>query len=421
MERPEFSFSRASPDQRRTLIAASLGWMLDAFDVMLFALVLTYIMNDLGMSRTTAGLLGTLTSLASGVGGILFGYVADIIGRKRGLMLSILTYSLCSFACGLVNSIWALATFRFLLGLGMGGEWNTGAALVAETWPAESRAKALSIVQSSWAWGYAAAALVAGFLLRYYNWRVVFFAGVLPGLVVLWIRTGVPESTLWQAQHARDHANAPAADAAQIPRAGIAELFSPQYLRATLALLGMNFFGLFAWWGLFIWVPNYLESPIARGGRGFDVALTTTMLVVLNLTGMFPGYLAFGWFADRIGRRKSFILFTLLAAVLVPLYALARNPIMFFLLGSPLAFFGTGFFSGSSITGSEVFPTALRARALGVTYNGARALSSIAPAVIGFIGQRHGLSAAFLLCAAAFFLASLAATQLPETRGQALT
>ena len=421
MERAEFSFSRASPAQRRTLIAACLGWMLDAFDVMLFALVLTFIMQDLGMSRTTAGFLGTLTSLASGVGGILFGYIADRIGRKRGLMLSILTYSLCSFACGLAHSIWVLATFRVLLGLGMGGEWNTGAALVAETWPTESRARALSIVQSSWAWGYAAAAVVAGILLRYYSWRSVFFAGVLPGLVVLWIRTGVPESALWQEQNLKHNAKPAAARAEAADAAGIAELFSPQYLKATLALTGMNFFGLFAWWGLFIWVPNYLESPIARGGRGFDVALTTTMLVVLNLTGMFPGYLAFGWFADRLGRRKSFILFTLLAALLVPLYALATTPKMFFLLGSPLAFFGTGFFSGSSITGSEVFPTALRARALGVTYNGARALSSIAPTVIGFIGQRRGLSAAFLLCAAAFFLASLAATQLPETRGQELT
>src|SRR5205085_5473245 len=173
----QFSFSHASPQQRRTLIAACLGWMLDAFDVMLFALVITYIMNDLGMSRTTAGFLVTLTSLASGLGGILFGYLADAIGRKRGLMLSILTYSLCSFACGLVNSIWALATFRFILGLGMGGEWNTGAALVAETWPTESRAKALAVVQSSWAWGYAAAAVVSGILLRYYSWRAVFFAG----------------------------------------------------------------------------------------------------------------------------------------------------------------------------------------------------------------------------------------------------
>src|SRR5271170_5718586 len=133
---------QATPGQRRTLLAAALGWALDAFDAMLYALVLTLLMRDLGMSKTTAGLLGTLTLLASGIGGVLFGFVADRIGRKQALMASILTYSICSFASGLSTTVLMLAAFRFILGLGMGGEWNTGATLVAETWPDELRAKA---------------------------------------------------------------------------------------------------------------------------------------------------------------------------------------------------------------------------------------------------------------------------------------
>jgi MFS family permease len=132
-------------------------------------------MRDLGMSKATSGFLATLTLLASGIGGVLFGFIADRIGRKRALMLSILTYSLCSFASGLATSIVVLAIFRFILGLGMGGEWNTGATLVAETWPTELRAKAISVVQSSWAIGYALAALVAGIVLHYATWRMVFF------------------------------------------------------------------------------------------------------------------------------------------------------------------------------------------------------------------------------------------------------
>jgi len=163
------TFSQTTTAQRRILLAASLGWMLDAFDAMLYALVLTHIMRDLGMSKATSGFLATLTLLASGMGGILFGFIADHIGRKRALMLSILTYLLCSFASGLATSILVLAIFRFILGLGMGGEWNTGATLVAETWPTELRAKAISIVQSSWAIGYALAAVVAGIVLQYSN------------------------------------------------------------------------------------------------------------------------------------------------------------------------------------------------------------------------------------------------------------
>src|SRR6476620_3547077 len=196
------TFSQVTSAQRRTLIAAALGWMLDAFDAMLYALVVVHIMRDLGMSKSTAGLLNSLTLLASGIGGVAFGFIADLLGRRRALMLSILTYSVCSFASGLSTSVLMLAVFRFILGLGMGGEWNTGATLVAETWPTELRAKAISIVQSSWAIGFALAALVAGIVLHFANWRMVFFVGVLPAIVTLWIQNSVPESEMWK-EHQR--------------------------------------------------------------------------------------------------------------------------------------------------------------------------------------------------------------------------
>jgi MFS family permease len=177
---------------------------------------------------------------------------------------------------------------------------------------------------------------------------------------------------------------------------------------------------MFAWWGLFTWMPPYLSLPISEGGRGFSVMDSTRLLVTLNLIGMFPGYMSFGWVADKLGRRNSFILYTGCAAVLVPFYANARAPWAILVLGMLVAFFGTGFFSGSGIIGSEIFPTSIRARALGFTYPGARALSSISPFVIGYVGQRNGLSGAFYLCAAAFLLATIVGTQLPETKGKHL-
>jgi MFS family permease len=415
------TFSNVTVAQRRTLIAAALGWMLDAFDAMLYTLVLVYIMRDLGMSKSTSGLLATLTLLASGIGGLIFGFIADRIGRKRALMLSILTYSICSFASGLATSILMLAVFRFVLGLGMGGEWNSGATLVAETWPTELRAKAISIVQSSWAIGYALAALVAGIVLHYSSWRSVFFVGVLPALITLWIQSRVPESEMWK-EHHRLAQESPRVASAQsaYEQHSFWRIFGPPYGRSTFALLLANFFGMFAWWGLFTWMPPYLSLPVEQGGRGFGVMGSTTLLVVLNLFGMFPGYASFGWVADRWGRRRSFVFYTFMAAILVPLYAMARQPWLLLILGTATAFFGTGFFSGSGIIGSEIFPTRVRARALGFTYNGARTMSSIAPYVIGRIGQARGLSWAFFLCAAAFLLSMLAASRLPETRGKAL-
>jgi MFS family permease len=427
---------QASPAQRRTLLAAALGWVLDAFDAMLYALVLTLLMRDLGMSKTTAGLLGTLTLLASGVGGVLFGFLADRIGRKQALMASILTYSVCSFASGLATSIAMLAAARFVLGLGMGGEWNTGATLVAESWPTEFRAKAISVVQSSWALGFAAAALVAGPVSRYFGWRAVFFVGILPALLTLWIRRSVPESDMWEQQRFGGQPEATAGRPGNGRRdvrgygsltrhttnrdKTFSVIFRPPYLRHAIALLLFNFCGMFAWWGLFTWMPPYLSLPVSQGGRGFGVIGTTTLLVVLNLFGMFPGYASFGWVADRIGRRKAFLVYSLAAALLIPLYAAARSPVVLMVLGTVVAFFGTGMFSGSGIIGSEIFPTSVRARALGFTYNGARALSSVAPVVIGKVSEARGLGWAFYLCAAGYLLGALMTTQLPETRGKRL-
>ncbi len=253
------------------------------------------------MSKGTAGLLNSLTLLASGIGGVAFGFIADRVGRKRALMLSILTYSVCSFASGLSTSVLMLAIFRFILGLGMGGEWNTGATLVAETWPTELRAKAISIVQSSWAIGYALAALVTGVVLHYADWRMAFFVGILPALVVLWIRRRVPESEMWRERHQageglaggnrrRDVTSYVTTRDEREAEAGFVRIFRPPFVKHTFALLLMNFFGMFAWWGLFTWIPPYLSLPVEQGGRGFGVMGTTTLLGVLNLAGMFPGY-----------------------------------------------------------------------------------------------------------------------------------
>ncbi|ABF41633.1 major facilitator superfamily (MFS) transporter [Candidatus Koribacter versatilis Ellin345] len=399
-------FSQATPAQRRTLLAAALGWALDAFDVMLYAMVVAYVMRDLRIDKPTVGLLNTLTLLASGIGGLLFGWIADRVGRTRALMLSIATYSICSFASGLSTSVQMLAACRFVLGLGMGGEWNTGATLVAETWPTHLRAKAIAVVQSSWAWGYAAAALVAGLTLQYsQNWRYVFFVGIAPALLLLWIQKEVPESELWQKQQTNKAPNAK---------------LSSEHVRNAIVLLALNFFGLFAWWGLFTWIPPYLSLPVEQGGRGFSQLGTTGLLVFLNLVGMFPGYISFGFFADRIGRRWSFFLYLFAAACVVPIYAAARQPWQILVMGAVVAFFGTGFFSGSGIVGSELFPTHVRARALGLTYNGARMLSCVAPYVIGSLSMHRGLSGAFVVCAVGFLLAAFTALLLPETRGREL-
>jgi MFS family permease len=382
--------------------------MLDAMDVMLYSLVLVYLIREFGMDTRTAGFLNSLTLVASAIGGFLFGLLADRVGRTRALMASILVYSLASAACGFSQSIPQLAFFRFLLGLGMGGEWTAAAALIAETWRAEHRAKALGLMQSAYAIGEAIAALIVVVVLPRFGWRAVFFVGVLPALLVFWVRRSVPEPALWK------------------NRAGIQrgkwldQLRERKVLRNGLLATAMNACGMFGYWGLFTWIPGYLSLPASQGGRGLSLAKTTTFFLVLCF-GKWLGYATFGFFADVFGRRKPYFTYLLIAAALVPIYGMARSSFWLLLLGPFVAFFGTGFFSGYAAIASEIFPGEIRAAAMGLSYNIGRGLSAVAPFAVGALALRYGIGPAFFLQAGAFFVAAILALLLPETLGRQLT
>jgi MFS family permease len=381
--------------------------MLDAMDVMLYSYVVATLILEFGIGKSTAGLLNSLTLVASAVGGLLFGVIADRIGRVRALMASILVYSLASAACGLSLSIPQLAIFRFILGLGMGGEWTTAAALIAETWRAEHRGKALGIMQSAYAIGEAIAAMIVMIVLPNFGWRPVFFVGVLPGFLVLWIQRRVPESDLWRRR------------ASQPKGISLARLLDKDVLRNGLLATAMNAGAMFGYWGLFTWIPGYLSLPPSQGGRGLSLATATTFILVL-CAGKWLGYALFGFFADRFGRRKPYFFYLLIAAALVPLYGTSRTSLALLILGPFIAFFGTGHFSGYAAIASELFPGEIRAAAMGLSYNIGRGLSAIAPFAVGALATRYGFTPAFFLLAGAFLIAALLALALPETRGTQL-
>jgi MFS family permease len=392
-------WKEATPEARKALVAASLGWLLDAFDVMLYALILTAVIQDLDLSRETGGLMASLTLGASAIGGLIFGVVADKLGRTRALNLSILLYSVFTFACGFAQNVWQFAAFRVLLGIGMGGEWASGATLVSETWPEKHRGKALGIMQSCWAIGYGLAAIVVAIVLPRFGWRAVFFVGIIPALFTLWIRRSVREPEMWTRR------------AAQPPRSGA----FPWKLAFFLA--AMNAATMFAWWGLNLWVPSYLSLPSTQGGVGLSTE-TMAMFVVAMQVGMWFGYVTFGFISDALGRRPTYIGYLVIAALLVWIYGMVREPLLLLVLGPFVAFFGTGYFSGFGAVASEIFPTSIRATALGVTYNSGRLLSAVAPYIVGSMAQRRGFGPAFTLTAFAFLAAALFWIGIPETRGR---
>jgi MFS family permease len=404
-----FSLPRdITPAESSTLIAGSLGWMLDAMDVMLFSLVVAYLLREFSMDTRTAGFLNSLTLIASAIGGFLFGFIADRIGRTRALMASILVYSISSAACAFTHTVPQLAFFRFVLGLGMGGEWTTAAALIAETWRAEHRGKALGLMQSAYAIGEAIAALVVAIVLPHFGWRAVFLVGVLPAIVVLWIRSRVPESELWRRR------------ALQPRRTKLRALLQGDTLRNGILATAMNSFAMFGYWGLFIWIPGYLSLPVTQGGRGLGLAKTTSFFLLL-CGGKWLGYAVFGFFADAYGRKRPYFAYLFIAALLIPAYGLVHTTLWLLILGPVVGFFGIGFFSGFAAIASEIFPGEIRATAMGLSYNIGRGLSAAAPFAVGSLALHFGIGPAFLLPAGAYLIAAALALLLPETRARQLT
>ena len=395
----------ASDDAKRALTAGLLGWMLDAFDVMLLALVLPAVSSDLALSRAQAGLLGSVTLIAAAAGGIGFGWIADRFGRTRALMLSVALYSVFTAACGLATSYAQFVAFRILLGLGMGGEWTSGAALVSESWPAEHRGKALGLMQSGWAVGYALAALVSGLVQPRFGWRAVFFIGILPAFFTLWVQRRVREPEIWTHR-------------APGPR-GVSAVLLGSLARVTVFLTLMNTCTLFAWWGFNLWLPSYLKAPAAQGGIGLSASAMSAFVATMQV-GMWCGYVTFGFVSDRFGRRRTYVGYLVAAAVLLGIYVTVRSAPLLLVLGPFVAFAGTGYFSGFGAVTAELYPTSIRATAQGITYNIGRLASAAAPFIVGSLADTRGFGSALLLCSAAFVLAAVMWIWIPETRGREL-
>ncbi len=385
-----------------TLFAAQAGYMLDAMDVLLFVFAVNVLRDEFHLSASEAGLVGSFTLFASAIGGIAFGVIMDRVGRTKALVWSILIYSLASAGTAMSWNLASLLFWRALVGVGLGAEWAAGAVLVAETWPAEHRAKAVGIMQSGWALGYLLAAAVTGIVLPRWGWKALFLTGILPALFAALLRKRLKEPEIWTNRTAA---------AKKIPLSGI---FKGELRRRTLLGTLLASVVLFAYWGLFTWIPGFLSAAPERGGAGLSIVKTSAFVVPMQL-GAFFGYVAFGWLSDKMGRRPAFVLYVLGAALVTPLYGASRPESTLLALGPVIGFLGTGFFSMFGAMLSELYPTALRGTGLSFVYNFGRGVSSLAPFAVGFAADRYGIGAALGLNSAFFALGGLLIFTLPAT------
>ena len=390
----------------RALFAAQLGWMLDAMDVLLFTFALLPIQKEFGLSKSQIAIPLAATLFASAIGGMLFGHLADRIGRVRAMTMSILLYSLATAGLATSQALWHIVVWRILVGFGMGGEWSCGSVLVAETWPAKYRARAMGIMQAGWAVGALIAAGVSALVLERYGWRVLFLIGASPAVLAFFIRRNVEEPPLW-----RDRPR---------ERVPFRAIFAPQYIRRVTIATAIASSVLLAYWGVTSWLPAFLATPVAEGGAGLSITKSAEWLIVLQV-GAFLGYISFGWIADRIGRRPAFTLFMIAATIVVPIFAFgARSPLTLLVIGPLVGYFAHGYFSVFGAMLAELFPTSIRASAQGFCYNGGRFVAAFAPYAIGAAAKEHGLGFSIAIDGLFFALGGILIWLLPETKGTEL-
>ncbi len=404
----------------KVLLLSWAGWTFDFYDLILYSFLLLPIGKELHLSREMLSwVLGTSLA-ATAIGGVIFGALADRLGRRLVLSLTILTYSLGTFLCGFATGFYSLLIFRILTGLGVGGEWATGQAYVAESFPPRMRGRFGAVMQTGAPIGVALASVVGGFVLPVLGWRGCFMVSVLPALLVLVIRRHLPESDLWQRRQHLAKAGSLSEDVLALEgRNKFLTLFTAAYRRTFLFALVLAILDMSAYWFTYSWLPGYLQSE-----RQLSLA-TSAVWILVTQAGGFLGYLSFGVVADYLGRRPAYSIYGVIWAVGLTMITLFWQSVVaypavilafMFLVG-----FGTGMFGGYGPLFAELFPTGIRNTAMGTAFNLARGVQFFTPIIIAVIARQYGLAGGISLAALFALLCGAWIWVFPETRGKRFT
>src|SRR5262249_52633361 len=396
-------------DQWYAYIAAWLGWTLDAFDFTVFLVLIVPIAKSFGEPLTLVAVVGTLTLWMRLLGAVAAGWMADRLGRRAPLMISILWYSICNFIAGFSPTFLFLLVFRTLLGIGMGAEWPAGAALAMETWPTRSRGLMSAILQNSWALGYLISALLYATIYDYVGWRGMLWLGVLPALAVVWIRAYVKEPEVWvENQRLQKHH-------AVHMRAPLLALFRRSILWNTITACMWMSSGFVTYYATFVLFATYLQKDL-----GLSAAAVGWPLVFTNIATFLA---AFGWgvLADRIGRRCALILPAAIGLLVTPLYLATADYTLIAIGFSIQGAFAGSMYSQIPAYMTERFPTEVRATAAAFCYHvGAIFGELVAPVITWFaVNQKLGFALPMMICACVAivcYIGSLLAW--PDTKGQ---
>jgi MFS family permease len=391
---------------RKALIASAVGYAMDGFDLLILGFMLGDINKDLGLTQAQGGSLVTMTLVGAVVGGILFGMLSDRFGRIRVLTWTILIFAIFTGLCALAQGYWDLLFYRTIAGLGLGGEFGIGMALVAEAWPASQRARASSYVGLGWQAGVLVAGLATVFLKPIIGWRGMFLLGLLPALVSFLIRrtVGEPQGYIEKIR----------ASKSALPIGLLVK--DRETTRISLGMLVLCSVQNFGYYGIMIWMPNYLANQFKFG---LTKSVTWTLVTVL---GMAFGIWLFGQLADRIGRKPVFTAYMIGAIVSVLAYSQLANENALLIGGAIMGLFVNGMLGGYGALMSELYPTEARATAQNVLFNLGRGVGGFGPVVMLALAASYSFSGAIALLAIIYVIDLVALwTCIPERKGAALT
>ncbi len=396
----------ARPDAaaHKALFASAIGYAMDGFDLLILGFMLRAISSELGLTPPQAGSLVTWTLIGAVVGGILFGILSDYYGRVRVLTWTILLFAIFTGLCAFAQGYWDLLIYRTIAGLGLGGEFGIGMTLVAEAWPAGKRARACSYVALGWQAGVLLAALVTPALLPVIGWRGMFIVGLVPGVIAFVVRwyVGEPKIFLEKAK----------TTPAMPLRLLVKDAATAKISLGMLILCAVQNFG---YYGVMIWLPNYLSTQFKFGLTQSSVWTAVTIL------GMAIGIFVFGVFADRVGRRPALLTFQAGAFIMVLVYSQLTDANALLIGGAVMGLFVNGMLGGYGALLSELYPTEARATAENVLFNLGRGVGGFGPFVVGLLATGYGFSVAIGLLAVIYLIDIVATLALiPERKGAAL-
>ena len=387
-------------------MGSALGYAMDGFDLLILGFMLRVISADLQLTPAQSASLVTATLIGAVVGGLVFGILSDRLGRVRVLTWTIVLFAVFTGLCALAQGYWDLLIYRTIAGIGLGGEFGIGMALVAEAWPASKRARASSYVGLGWQLGVLAAAIVTPLLLPVIGWRGMFAVGIFPAVAAYFIRSKLHEPEVFVANKAKDP------DAAFSLRQLVADKETTKTSLGVVILCSVQNFG---YYGIMIWLPNYLSSR-------FGYSLTqSAMWTCVTIAGMALGIFLFGHIADRVGRRPAFLSYMLGAAIMVVVYSRLVDPTALLIGGAVMGFFVNGMLGGYGALISELYPTSARATAQNVFFNIGRGVAGFGPLAVGAVAAAYSFETAIALLALLYILDIVALLVLvPERRGAEL-